>query len=179
MHNDRPFERRGFVPGQRHEQRDHERRNRPRSPARIRIPLHTPAAVIDRDDDAMSTPTPPRAPMFPPGRAPHLPPFGHLPPVEDDFAANPASWGPTAPAWYHYVSIRPDSSHPPTMPPMPFPGQPLPGNAHSHRAPHPGFMPPPPPMPTRRPQTPVEREAEDIFARFPQPPRRWNDNDNA
>ena len=179
MHNDRPFERRGFVPGQRHEQRDHERRNRPRSPARIRIPLHTPAAVIDRDADAMSIPTPPRAPMFPPGRAPHLPPFGHLPPVEDDFAANPASWGPTAPAWYHYVSIRPDSSHPPTMPPMPFPGQPLPGNAHSHRAPHPGFMPPPPPMPTRRPQTPVEREAEDIFARFPQPPRRWNDNDNA
>lgn len=182
---------------QRHEKRlqhIHELRNGLSSLTGIPIPAQAASVTIDHDTDAMSTPSPPRAPMFPPGRAPHLPPFGHLPPRGDNFFAHSAVFHPAPRSSNHFeplgvARLRTRSSflHAPPPPPLPQPLQPTtyfnestnPFAAFARADAHSGVMPPPPPVSTSRPQAPIMHEGENIFARFSPPPRRWNDNDNA
>lgn len=179
-------------------QRAHEIQNRFSAITGIPIPAQAASFTIDRDGDAMSTPSPPRAPMFPPGRAPHLPPFGQLPPRGDDFFPQSAVFHPASNRSHHFEPLMPPNGfarqpthspflHAPPPTPIPEPSQPTslfdrstnPFAAFARAAPHSGIMPPPPPMSTSRPQAPIEHEDENVFARFPRPPRRWNDNDNA
>lgn len=180
------------------QQRAHELRNTLSSITGIPIPAQAATAVINRGADGMSTPSPPRAPMFPPGRAPQLPPFGHLPPRSDDFFAHSAVFHPAPHGSHHFEPLMPLNGfarppthspflHAPPPPPIPRPSQTQsyfnrptnPFAAFAGADPHSGIMPPPPPMSTSRPQVPVEHEDEYIFTRHPPPPRRWNDNDTA
>jgi hypothetical protein len=153
-------------------QRAHEIRNRLSAITGIPIPAQAASFAIDRDGDAMSTPSPPRAPMFPPGRAPHLPPFGQLPSRGDDFFAHSAVFHPAPNRFHHFE---------PLMPPNGFARQPT----------HSSFLhaPPPPPIPEPSQPTSLFNRTTNSFAAFahaaphsgitPPPPRRWNDNDNA
>ncbi|GAB7333678.1 hypothetical protein MBLNU13_g05228t1 [Cladosporium sp. NU13] len=175
-------------------QRARELRDRLSAITGIPIPAQAANVTIDSDADAMSTPSPPRAPMFPLGRAPYLRRFRHFPPHGDDFFAHSAVFHPVPHSSNHFDPLgvaRPPThsafSHAPPPSPIPQFSQPesyfnRPTNsfaAFARTAPHSRLQPPPPPMPTGRPQEPFERENEEIFARFPAPPRRWNDNGNA
>ena len=174
-------EREAFDNGRRHELRSHGLRSRSPSPQQNPAEEQTDNAADERDPDPMETPSPPRTPMFPPGHAPQFPPFSGLPPTGGNFVPHSAV--------FHPAHLPSHSVFPP-MPPSAFASPPPhPLFPHPPRTiPHPSAPRPPfggvalrPPMSTTRPQAPVEREAEDPFARphWAPPSPQWNDNDNA
>ncbi|KAM0706112.1 hypothetical protein Q7P35_006661 [Cladosporium inversicolor] len=155
-----------------HEAFDNGLRSRALSPEQNPAHDQTGNATDERDPDPMDTPSPPRTRISPPGRTPHLPHFGHLPPPPaGDFVPHSAVFHPAHPP--------PHPMSPPMPPHPPFPHPPpMPPKASAHHPPHGGFA-HLPPTSTTRPQAPIEREAGDPFTHPPPPFFRWNDNDNA
>ena len=130
------------------------------SPEPAPTQAQTGNAAANDDTDALSTSSPTRTTMFPPGRAPHFPPFTghHSHHNGGHFHLPPPPMAPTPSAHPHHHMGFP-----------PFPAPPMTGT----RDPFGGHPPPTPFLPTTGTRDPFGHLLAPPF------PPHWNDNDNA